>query len=76
MLVDCRIEGGPKSVGEVSKVLTNLNSSIQKVQRVLVCNINGRSGQVVVNVISKEFADVFQQVHSEDVVEVATKCWK
>ena len=59
--------------GRVNQVVTNLNSSIQKVQRILVFSVNGRSGQIFINVTNTESGDTLRQVHSEDALQIAEK---
>ena len=59
--------------GRVNQVVTNLNSSIQKVQRILVFSVNGSSGQIFINVTNTESGDTLRQVHSEDALQIAEK---
>jgi|GEM_PF-1068002 len=58
---------------ELNKVVTDLNSSIQNVQRNLAFSVDDNSGQIVINVTDKESGDVVRQIPSEDVLKLAGK---
>jgi len=58
---------------ELNKVVTDLNSSIQNVQRNLAFSVDDNSGQIVINVTDKESGDILRQIPSEDVLKMAGK---
>jgi len=67
---------GKENATEVDKkqlesVVTNLNSSIQSVQRDLEFSVDDSSGQVVINVKDKETDKVVRQIPSEDAMKLA-----
>lgn len=54
-------------------VVTDLNSSIQGVQRNLAFSVDDNSGEIVISVTDKQSGEIVRQIPSEEALELAKK---
>ena len=62
---------------QLDKTVSNLNNSLQNIQRNLEFTIDKEAGgRIVINVIDKETKDIVRQIPSEEVLELARNLHK